>query len=215
MSTSASPTTRTSSMASLPGFARILPTSLGAAAVVGTRHDGSVSTAAGPQPPPPTPPSTPGAGGATPDQTQEHAPPPARRRRGTWADLVRTMLVVLAFVALIVLLVPRPGQLPRPAADVSSSAAEVESQLGFRPIVPAGLPAGWMPTEARTRDTADGVSSFRIGYITAGGLYASVDQAASITKDWLKANEAGGSPVGEVTIDGVTWEQRYQQDTQY
>ena len=140
---------------------------------------------------------------------------PARRVRGTWVDIVRTMILVLAFVALIVLLVPRPGQLPRPTVDVASAVTGVDSQLGFTPIVPTGLPAGWTPTEAKTSNTTDGVSAFHIGYITADGLYAGVYQASSVTKDWLEANNGSGSPVGEVTIDGVTWQQLYQQENQY
>jgi hypothetical protein len=129
--------------------------------------------------------------------------------------MLRTMIVVLAFVALIVLLVPRPGELPRPTVDPASAAAGVESQLGFAPIVPAGLPAGWTPTEARTRNARDGVTAFHIGYTTAAGLYAGVHQATSVTKAWLEANHAGGSAVGEVTIDGVTWQQHDQPDRQY
>ena len=162
---------------------------------------GGVSTATGPQPPP----------GAAPQSQQ---PAPARSGRGTWADMLRTMLVVLAFVVLIVLLVPRPGQLPRPAVDVASAVSGVESEVGFSPIVPAGLPAGWTPNAAETR-SADGVKSFHIGYITDKGLYAGVDQAASITKQWLSANDAGGAAVGEVTIDGVRWQQLYREDQQY
>ncbi|MGN6219060.1 MAG: hypothetical protein ACTHNQ_06120, partial [Microbacterium sp.] len=78
-----------------------------------------MSTAAGPQTPPPTP-------GA--DEPASPPPGPARRGvRGTWVDLVRTMLVVLAFVALIVLLVPRPGELPRPAVDAPAAATAAAS----------------------------------------------------------------------------------------
>ena len=128
--------------------------------------------------------------------------------------MLRTMLVVLAFVLLIVLLVPRPGQLPRPQVDVASAVSGVESQIGFRPIVPSGLPAGWTPNAAETR-TANGVEAFHIGYITDKGLYAGVDQATSITTEWLNANDAGGTAVGEVKIDGVTWQQLYQEDQEY
>ncbi len=162
-----------------------------------------MSTAAGPQSPPPAP----EAGGPTPAPVA----PPRGGGRGTWADMVRSMIVVLAFVALIVLLVPRPGQLPRPAVDVPTAAAGVESQLGFRPILPAGLPAGWTPTAAGTRAT-EGLQAFHIGYLTDKGLYAGVAQATSITKGWLQANDGRASVVGDVTIDGVTWEQRYSEE---
>jgi hypothetical protein len=129
--------------------------------------------------------------------------------------MLRTMLVVLAFVVLIVLLVPRPGQLPRPQVDVTSAASGVESQIGFRPIVPAGLPAGWTPTAAEVRSGTNGVTAFHIGYLTKAGPYAGVDEAASVTQEWLDANDAAGTPVGEVTIDGVTWQQLYKEEQQY
>jgi hypothetical protein len=161
---------------------------------------GGVSTATGPQP-------------GAPEQSPQPQPP-ARRGRGTWGDMLRTMLVVLAFVLLIVLLVPRPGQLPRRQVDIASAVSGAESQIGFRPIVPAGLPAGWTPNAAETRNGA-GVTAFHSGYLTADGLYAGVDEAASTTREWLDANTAAGKPVGEVTIDGVTWQQLYSEEQQY
>jgi hypothetical protein len=130
-------------------------------------------------------------------------------------DLVRTMLVVLAFVVLIVLLVPRPGQLPRPQVDVSAAASGAQSQIGVRPIVPAGLPGGWTANAAEVRNGAGDVAAFHIGYLTRNGLYAGVDEAASISKEWLDANDAEGKPIGQVTIDGVTWQQLFSEDQQY
>jgi Protein of unknown function (DUF4245) len=165
---------------------------------------GDVSTATGPQPPP----------GAAEQPQQPQQPAPPRRGRGTWVDMLRTMLVVLAFVVLIVLLVPRPGQLPLPQVDVGSAASGAQSEIGFRPILPAGLPTGWTPNAAEIRE-AGGVRTFHIGYITDKGLYAGVDQASSITTEWLNANDADGTVAGEVKIDGVTWQQLYRDDQEY
>jgi hypothetical protein len=81
--------------------------------------------------------------------------------------------------------------------------------------VPTGLPAGWTPTAAESRNGTDGVKVFHIGYITDQGLYAGVDQAAAITGQWLNVNDAGGTAVGSVTIDGVSWQQIYKEERQY
>ena len=168
-----------------------------------------MSTATGPQPETPAP----APAGTTPGPVPQGVP---RRRRGSWVDLVRTMLVVLAFVALIVLLVPRPGQLPRPAVDVQQAATGLDSQLGFAPLVPQGLPAGWQANSAETRSSTDGVTSFHIGYLTPEGLYAGVDQAASaFPRHWLDVNNAGGDRLADVTLDGVVWQQYARTDRQY
>jgi Protein of unknown function (DUF4245) len=172
-----------------------------------------VSTTTGPQSPPPVPDA--GAPGG-PDP----APPPrGRGTRGTVTDMVRTMLVILAVVTVIYFLVPRPNQIVQPAADVGGAAAAAVSELGFAPLVPQGLPADWVPTEAAVRDAADGIKEFHIGYRVGTDVkdnaYAGVEQATRSTARWLEINDAGGTKVGDVTIDGVTWEQRYKPERAY
>jgi hypothetical protein len=112
--------------------------------------------------------------------------------------------------------VPRPGELPRPAVDVPAAAAAAPSQLGFSPLLPTGLPAEWKPTSAGVRTGTDSVQEFHLGYsVDIGPVYAAVDQATSVTPGWLEANTAGGEPVGDVTIDGVTWRQFFDSEEQY
>ena len=163
----------------------------GSAPTRSTRHHGGVSTPTG-----------------TTDEQQ--SPPTAERRRGvrgTAADMVRTLLVILAVVAVIVFLVPRPGRIPPAPVDVPGSAQAAAATLGFTPLVPQGLPADWTATAAEARDGMDGVKAFHIGYVTGRQYYAGVEQATSATDEWLSVNDAGGTPVGQVTIDGVTWQQ--------
>ncbi len=172
-----------------------------------------MSTTTGPQSPPPVPDA--GAPGG-PDP----APPPRRRgTRGTVTDMVRTMLVILAVVTVIYFLVPRPNQIVQPAADVGGAAAAAVSELGFAPLVPQGLPADWVPTEAAVRDAADGIKEFHIGYRVGTDVkdnaYAGVEQATRSTARWLEINDAGGTKVGDVTIEGVTWEQLYKPERAY
>jgi Protein of unknown function (DUF4245) len=154
-----------------------------------------VSAPTGPQPPSPAPdvppePSTPS--------------PPARGTRGTVADMIRTMLVVLAAVAVIWALVPRPDRVVQPSADVAGAAAAASEQLGFTPLIPQGLPAGWLPTEAAVRTAADGIKEFHIGYTSSQGQ-AGVEQATRLTQRWLEINDSGGRTTGSIVIDGLRW----------
>jgi hypothetical protein len=151
---------------------------------------------------PQSPPPAEGVG-----EADDAAVPARRGTRGTVGDMLRTMLVVLAVVVGIVLLVPRPGQIARPAVNVAGAARGAEPALGFPPSVPQGLPAGWVPTSAETRNGTDGVRTWHIGYVTPSGLYAGVEQAAKVTDQWVAVNDAGGTPVASVPIDGVVWQQ--------
>jgi hypothetical protein len=125
--------------------------------------------------------------------------------------MIRTLLVILAVVAVVYFLVPRPSRVVQPAADVGGAVAAAGSGLGFTPLVPQGLPADWVPTEAGVRNGADGIKEFHIGYRVGTDVhdnaYAGVEQATSSTDHWLRVNDANGTKVGDVVIDGTTWEQ--------
>jgi uncharacterized protein DUF4245 len=128
--------------------------------------------------------------------------------------MLRTMLVVLGVVAVIWALVPRPNRVVQPGADVVGAAAAATQELGFVPLVPQGLPADWVPTEAAVRNAADGIEDFHVGYTSSQGQ-AGVEQATRLTSGWLEINDAGGAWVGRVVIDGVSWEQRYRAGRKY
>jgi hypothetical protein len=164
-----------------------------------------VSTSTGPQSPPPTPAA---------DEQPAAGEKPRRGTRGTVADMIRTMLVVLAVVGLVYLLVPRPNRIVPPGADVVGAAAAATSELGFSPLVPQDLPPDWVATEAAVRNAADGIKEFHIGYRSRAGQ-AGVEQATRLTDRFLEINGAGGTRVADVTIDGNVWEQRYKAERAY
>jgi hypothetical protein len=150
-------------------------------------------------------------GGSSDRQEQAAARPARRGTRGTVGDMVRTLLVILAAVALIYFLVPRPSGIVQPTADVGGAAAAANSQLGFSPLIPQGLPSDWVPTEAAVRNAADGIKEFHLGYRVGTDVddnaSAAVEQTTRLTGHWLQAHDAGGAEVADVTIDGNTWEQ--------
>jgi hypothetical protein len=133
--------------------------------------------------------------------------------------MVRTLVVILAVVIVVYFLVPRPSRIVQPAADVGGAVAAATEQLGFSPLIPQGLPADWVPTEAAVRNAADGIKEFHIGYRVGTDLddnaYAGVEQATRLTSRWLQINDAGGAKVGDVPIDGNTWQHLYKPERAY
>jgi len=138
-------------------------------------------------------------------------PPRGRGLRGTAFDMVASTVVVVALVALLVALVPRPNAVPIHEVDVAAAAQRAGRELGFDPALPQGLPAGWVATSADVRHSADGVTTWHVGYVTPSGNYASIEQAAWVTKQWEDIMDSGGTPRRPevVTVDGTLWEQRY------
>jgi hypothetical protein len=123
--------------------------------------------------------------------------------------MLRTLLVILGIVLVIFLAVPRPNSMPPRNIDVPAAAEGARTRLGFAPAVPVGLPSGWTPTSADVRDSGDGIMTWHIGYLTADGHYASIEQAAKVTPRWEEILTSGGAPRPAQTIDGTTWDQRY------
>jgi hypothetical protein len=119
--------------------------------------------------------------------------------------MLRTMAVILAIVAVIFFLVPRPTSVPQERVEVARSASEARSALGFVPSVPV-LPAGWSATQAEVRSGADGVVTWHVGFQTAGGRYAALEQAERSTYSWENILTSGGDKVGTVKVAGLDWE---------
>jgi hypothetical protein len=165
----------------------------GACAGTAAEHDNRVSS---PTTPPPVEPV-----GMEPDTRAETS----RRRPGGAGDIVRSMLLVLAVVAGLVLLVPRPEQVSQPSVDVAAAAAAGASQAGFPLSVPQGLPEGWQATSARLQRGTDGVTTWHVGYVTPSGHYAGFEQAGVPTSEWEDTQVTDGRPNGTVRVAGQDW----------
>ena len=142
-------------------------------------------------------------------------PAPARRRgRGTVRDMVLSMAVILALVALVLLLLPRPNAVEQPPVDVRSAAVGAAATLPFDPVVPAGLPQGWKPTSAYSKRSTDDVLAWHVGYLTPAGEYAAVEVAAGATDAWVRAQTSAPQPTAAQrrTVAGVEWRELYRED---
>jgi hypothetical protein len=138
---------------------------------------------------------------------------PRRRSslRATWVDMVRSLVVIVAIVAGLVLLVPRPQRVEQPPADVASAASAAATTLGFRVSVPRGLPETWVPTSAGVLDGSEGVRAWAITYRTPSG-YAGLRQAAEPNPGWEAVMVADGEAGSSVVIAGESWLHRDRPD---
>jgi Protein of unknown function (DUF4245) len=120
--------------------------------------------------------------------------------------MVRSMLVVLAVVAAVVLLFARPhGRIERPV-DLGGSVAQARA-AGLQVSAPR-LPAGWRATSARfSPDTAEGLPTWHVGYLTPDQTYAGVDVTRGATPAWV-AGVVGSDaePSGAREVGGTTWQ---------
>jgi hypothetical protein len=125
--------------------------------------------------------------------------------------MVISMAVILAMVAVVVWLLPRPNGIEQPAVDVANAAQGNASALSFAPAVPDG-PEGWTATSANVNRSTEGVVTWHVGYRTDEGRYLALEVAEDTTPTWLKAQTAGGTQDGTRTVGGEPWDAYLQED---
>jgi len=151
------------------------------------------------------------AGEARPQVPGQENPADHRGRglKKSVADMLRSLAVIAGIVAVLVLVVPRPNSVPLVAVDVVATAEGAAKTLGWQPAIPQNLPAGWKATNAYVNNSGEGILTWHIGYLTADGHYASLEQAAKVTARWEEILTSGGTSRQPQTIDGTIWEQKY------
>lgn len=139
---------------------------------------------------------------STAEQTETAAPPRPRRRQ-TAADMLRSMLVVLAGVLALVLLAPTPGEPLRQPVDVAGTAQQAGDQAA---VVVPDVPDGWTPNAVRFAPRGDDrVPTWHVGYVTPSGAYAGLEAAEDPPQRWLDDVTTQGEEVGAVAVGGVQW----------
>ncbi len=146
----------------------------------------------------------------------ETAPPGAVRPTGrpnarlgkTIADMVRSMVVVLAVVGAIMLVTWRPQPDPVREVDVVPMLGLAAAQAGYPVLIPVGMP-GYRPTSVRWEPTQGSgqVPAWHVGYVTPQGQYVQVSQAATTDEDFVGEQTGQGTLAGELPIDGQAWQQ--------
>jgi len=136
----------------------------------------------------------------------------ARRHGGRIADIARSLAVVLAVVAVVVLLTPRPDPGKVRVVDWADTYRQAMASARYDVVAPRGLPSGWRATSARV-DAApgDGSAAWTVTFVTPADDYAALAQSDGDTASYVADMTKQGAADGSVRVGGQAWERRFRQ----
>ena len=144
----------------------------------------------------------------TPDEIAERKAAASAKRRSnqTAVNLVLALLSSLGVVALVVLVVVRPGSIDRDPVDYAAVAADAQQAVDV-PLVVPDLPAGWTANRAKlVTGGPDAIDSWQIGLLTPGEQYIGFVQGIEVDGRWMSEQTAGAETTGRVTIGDRVWQ---------
>lgn len=124
---------------------------------------------------------------------------------GSVANMVRSLLVVGALVAALIVIVPRVNTVSQPPVNVAAAAVEIAKESGWSIAQPVGLPEGWKATSVRFVRSTDGLQTWHAGYQSASGNYVALEQTRDATQAWIEAQTNRARRTGELEAAGTTW----------
>ncbi len=153
-------------------------------------------------------PAATGGGSAVPDRggSAHHEPGalrptgrPNARLRQTVRDMVLSLAVVLAAIAVIMAITWRPAPDPVRVVDPAPELALARAQAPYPVLYPADLDPSWRPTSARWEITPTSMPdpAWHVGFVTPEIDYAQLGQSASQDPAYVAEQIAGAEPAGE------------------
>lgn len=148
----------------------------------------------------------------TPEETTARQAESSRlyRVRKTLSNLVWALLATVGATLAIVALVPRPDIQVDHTVDVTQKAADAQRGIPEKLAVPA-VPSTWKANAANISRRSDGITEWRIAYLTpnANGAvtdYLGVVQGIHANPTWAAEILDRRKPTGSMTIGGQQWD---------
>jgi hypothetical protein len=128
------------------------------------------------------------------------------RQRKTVGDLVRSLSLVLGFVAVLVIfnVIQQPDHSDK-ALDYPAVLGTNEAQAPYAIVGPQPLPDGWRVTSARARAAGEAVT-WHLGMVTDDEAYVGVEQSDGFAKDFIAQFADGAEEAGAVTVGEQEWQ---------
>ena len=124
---------------------------------------------------------------------------PNARLRQTVRDMVLSLIVVLAVIAVILLLTWRPSPDPVRVIDPTPALSLARAQADYPVLYPADLDASWRPTSARWEITPSSQPdpAWHVGFVTPDDAYAQLGQSATEDPSYVADQVGVAKPAGE------------------
>jgi len=140
------------------------------------------------------------------DQVSSTTPEPTGRSNArlaqTVGDMARSLVVVIAAIAVILLITHRAEPDPVRVVSINAPLMLANMQASFPVEVPQGR-EGYRLTSARF--SGKPIPVWHLGYVTPETQYVEVEQSATTKLKFLESRLANTTPAGSVVIDGATW----------
>jgi hypothetical protein len=130
-----------------------------------------------------------------------------RQQRSNMRNLVGSLIVSLAIVAVLIFIIPRPGGNQVPPVEWKAVAASSQSSAPGPLFVPE-LDETWRGNRADLRDSG-GVIEWTVGLIGSGDEFVQVIQGFNAGPAWVSSQVRGRGPDGDTSLGlgakQVTW----------
>ena len=141
----------------------------------------------------------------------QHPQPTARQQvsaytQGSVANMLRSMLVIGALMALFVVMAPRL-QPDHSGVNALETAQQLHDTTGLAVSAPSDLPDGWVATRAEYRRGADNLMTWHALFETPDGAIVALNQAEDVTDTWVAQTVNRTERIGETEVAGAVWEQ--------
>jgi hypothetical protein len=131
-----------------------------------------------------------------------------KRGRQTVRDMVLSMLVVTAAVAVLFLPWNHRDVETVKVVDPIPTVTAARGVVTW-PVLQPNLPPTWRCTSARLSAAGDAQPIVHLGYLSPSARYVGIEQSATKETSFVHDSVVGGKPSGTSTINGVVW-QRYE-----
>lgn len=139
--------------------------------------------------------------------------PTQQRMSWRWADIVRSMVVLLAVIGVIAFyqaVLTDDAARPNQTVDYAPAVEAARRDAGYPVAAPARLPDGWRATNVRY--TPGESWAWHLGVLTPEEEYVGLEQARIGPESLVSEVADETEPDGTTEIDGVAWRVRRDED---